>query len=180
MSLIKCPECGAEISDEVNSCPNCGYPLATVNDSRNNSKNKKIWISIISILIIIAIGILYYINFASPKEPIIGEWEFELFMGEDSDSITKETFSILGYENIFFRATKDYYELGIPSNIFINDTWTKVTDEALTEKYAYVYSLDESNRVLAVIESKEDLNTLHIFINSDSGTTLLEFSRVEE
>lgn len=27
MALIKCPECGKEISDAAKSCPNCGYPL---------------------------------------------------------------------------------------------------------------------------------------------------------
>lgn len=29
MSLIKCPECGREISDQASSCPNCGYGLNT-------------------------------------------------------------------------------------------------------------------------------------------------------
>lgn len=28
MSMIKCPECGKEISDKAVSCPNCGYPLS--------------------------------------------------------------------------------------------------------------------------------------------------------
>ena len=27
MALIKCPECGKEISDKASSCPNCGTPL---------------------------------------------------------------------------------------------------------------------------------------------------------
>lgn len=27
MALIKCPECGKEISDAAESCPNCGYPI---------------------------------------------------------------------------------------------------------------------------------------------------------
>lgn len=27
MALIKCPECGKEISDKAESCPNCGYPV---------------------------------------------------------------------------------------------------------------------------------------------------------
>ena len=27
MALIKCPECGKEISDRCISCPNCGFPL---------------------------------------------------------------------------------------------------------------------------------------------------------
>ena len=26
MALIKCPECGREISDKAFSCPGCGYP----------------------------------------------------------------------------------------------------------------------------------------------------------
>lgn len=27
MALIKCPECGREVSDKALSCPNCGYPI---------------------------------------------------------------------------------------------------------------------------------------------------------
>ena len=27
MALIKCPECGKEISDKALSCPNCGFPM---------------------------------------------------------------------------------------------------------------------------------------------------------
>ena len=27
MALIKCPECGKEISDKASACPNCGYPI---------------------------------------------------------------------------------------------------------------------------------------------------------
>lgn len=33
MALVKCPECGKEISDRASACPNCGYPLAK---ERNN------------------------------------------------------------------------------------------------------------------------------------------------
>ncbi|MCF6175496.1 MAG: zinc-ribbon domain-containing protein [Victivallaceae bacterium] len=27
MSLIDCPECQKEISEQAKSCPNCGYPI---------------------------------------------------------------------------------------------------------------------------------------------------------
>ena len=27
MALIKCPECGKEVSDRAVSCPNCAYPI---------------------------------------------------------------------------------------------------------------------------------------------------------
>lgn len=29
MALIKCPECGKEISDQAKACIHCGYPLET-------------------------------------------------------------------------------------------------------------------------------------------------------
>ena len=39
MALIKCSECGNEISDKADKCPNCGYPVkkqpytVTINDT---------------------------------------------------------------------------------------------------------------------------------------------------
>lgn len=39
MSLIKCPECGKEISDKATSCPNCGFPIE---DFLNNFDDTKI------------------------------------------------------------------------------------------------------------------------------------------
>ena len=29
MALIKCPECGREVSDKAVSCPQCGFPIAS-------------------------------------------------------------------------------------------------------------------------------------------------------
>lgn len=43
MSLIKCPECSKEISDLVESCPHCGFPIGfgcpTTNSAFNNMNN---------------------------------------------------------------------------------------------------------------------------------------------
>lgn len=33
MALIKCPECGKEISDKAKACPNCGCPVAEMTTS---------------------------------------------------------------------------------------------------------------------------------------------------
>ena len=41
MSLIKCPECGKEISDKAEKCPGCGYPLIVKQSERNALSNKK-------------------------------------------------------------------------------------------------------------------------------------------
>lgn len=32
MALIKCPECGTEVSDRVQNCPNCAYPIKSGQD----------------------------------------------------------------------------------------------------------------------------------------------------
>lgn len=34
MALIKCPECGKDISDTAVACPNCGYPIARMNTAQ--------------------------------------------------------------------------------------------------------------------------------------------------
>ena len=38
LNLIKCAECGHEISDEAIECVNCGYPIKTVNEQKNIDK----------------------------------------------------------------------------------------------------------------------------------------------
>lgn len=48
MSMIKCPECGKEISDSAKSCPNCGHPM----------KHKKSKIIIVIAIIMGAIALV--------------------------------------------------------------------------------------------------------------------------
>lgn len=59
MALIKCPECGKEISDSISSCPNCGYLL----------KTKKKWILpvVIVLIVILAGSILSYFLYFKPN-----------------------------------------------------------------------------------------------------------------
>ena len=33
MAIIKCPECGRDVSDRAKSCPNCGYPIENTTPS---------------------------------------------------------------------------------------------------------------------------------------------------
>lgn len=49
MALIKCPECGKEISDTTKKCPNCGFAM-------KKKPNKKIIIIMFLIIVIIIIG----------------------------------------------------------------------------------------------------------------------------
>ena len=40
MALIKCPECGKEISDKAQSCPNCGCPIEDALKTTNQNEQK--------------------------------------------------------------------------------------------------------------------------------------------
>lgn len=77
MAMIKCPECGKEISDKASSCPNCGYLMNSssekektsfnLNVKRTGGTSKKIKILIILLLFIGVGGILYNILVVQPK-----------------------------------------------------------------------------------------------------------------
>ena len=41
MALIKCPECGRDISDKANACVHCGYPLSKVADNAEKKESNK-------------------------------------------------------------------------------------------------------------------------------------------
>lgn len=68
MALVKCPECGKEISEGAKMCINCGYPL--------QNKKRKLSIKNIVILVVVALLILgstlfalnYKLNDAEQKE----------------------------------------------------------------------------------------------------------------
>ena len=74
MALIRCPECGKEISDKASSCPNCGCPISGLEGlvelskqkekeiEQVHSENKRTVIGIIIAVLVIAsiIGIVYY------------------------------------------------------------------------------------------------------------------------
>lgn len=56
MALIKCPECGKEISDTIRKCPNCGYRKKTKTD-------KKIFIiggAIVALALIIGVVLMLF------------------------------------------------------------------------------------------------------------------------
>lgn len=43
MALIKCPECGKEISDKAKTCINCGYPISENISYESHNQEKESW-----------------------------------------------------------------------------------------------------------------------------------------
>lgn len=48
MALISCPECSKEISDKVQSCPHCGYPM-TIDSKEENISPQKVEVTDVKI-----------------------------------------------------------------------------------------------------------------------------------
>ncbi len=42
MALVKCPECGKEVSDTAYACPNCGYSVKVHFDNLKRKKQAEI------------------------------------------------------------------------------------------------------------------------------------------
>jgi hypothetical protein len=74
MSLIKCPGCKKEISNTVETCPNCGYEIKS-NINKNKivtiqKTSKKIKLNmLISIILFFASSIVGFIRVANNNNP---------------------------------------------------------------------------------------------------------------
>ena len=133
MALFQCPECGAEISDKTETCPNCGYGVQTyytkielekqkaIHEENTTKfkeeiistlKNKKIVIP--SILIVCAIvigGISYKVNH---KEVIHG-----ISWGMSVSEVEKKEKSFSGIDG-YYNAEHNYYGVS-PVDFFGKD-----------------------------------------------------------
>ena len=93
MALIKCPECGKDVSDKSIACPSCGYPIVSmVNSKEDKSKEdkpeekkleihqkkstKNIVIGAIATAVIIAIACIYFFAVKIPRDK-----EYTLYQG---------------------------------------------------------------------------------------------------
>lgn len=126
MALIKCPECGREISDKAGKCPYCGYPIEeieknnTTNDGNNevgdivveeNKKDenlnkperkkainkKKIFCIIGAIIIVICTGIFVYSRIQL-KEDLENENKKMVKLLKDIDKLKDEVYFDESYD----------------------------------------------------------------------------------
>lgn len=116
MALIKCPECGKEISDTVKYCPNCGVEITIQNSITGKSKTKNyIVIAVSIVLIIIAIS-------------LVASSEFKYYL-DNIDYYTEQ------YEN-----TKSHSSGFLGSSYAsLASKWKDMRDEAIT--YVVLHSI---------------------------------------
>lgn len=100
MALIKCPECGKEISSSATNCPNCGHPIAPKQQEvveKTIIKEKKKGGCLTALVAVLLLFILFVIIFT--------------VLSDDSDDKAKK----VGNSNLSDNtgeATKDLFEVG--------------------------------------------------------------------
>lgn len=58
MPIIKCPECGQEVSDQADQCVHCGYPLKKLRQPKNKGKRNKVFLFIAIPVLVVAVVFL--------------------------------------------------------------------------------------------------------------------------
>ena len=76
MSMIKCPECGIQVSDKAERCPKCAYPISNSSAGEKvqmiEQTSKKLKKQLIFAVITMAIGIIaMMVSVANPSNKVI-------------------------------------------------------------------------------------------------------------
>lgn len=162
MALIKCFECGKEVSDKASSCPNCGYPIikeqvpdkqdnsnsiepneVSINSStKKNNAKRLIPIILIAAIIIMAMGVILNNKVIQPKKV---EAENKLIYEEAVELLEKCEYvkskellqSIIGYKDsdVILNQIKEILNIVGDWNgvgVYINDKLTLIDKGLIT------------------------------------------------
>lgn len=192
MALIKCSECGKEISDKATTCPNCSYPIKREKVKENGkkilSKYKQISPKVLKILIIVCIAILMifsiklayqhlYQRIENQKELKYEQQIISKYIGGNNTDIINKVWKTEHndyYETYEFKDdyTCKYYKSGYTFE-FNGETLPSFEK---SEKYYYkVENMENNNFMITVFEIDFDteyintIDTLEYFPPNTSG-----------
>ena len=101
MALIKCSECGCEVSDKATACPNCGCPIEKTITTKKDEKSKKNK-ELVIIGILVTLLILFFFVLRNNRVEVM-DYSAEIGSnGSEIDEVTwevDEAYSIMFPEN---------------------------------------------------------------------------------
>lgn len=159
MALIKCPECGKEISDQAKSCPGCGY---IINNEPKQSKSKKKFIPILiglCLVILIAVSSLFLLSMKKKGNPIIGEWEATGAIVNGRSTYTMQEISNAANQDISANLSVDDDSFSFDFGLFKDQGNWKIDD---SDSSAYDLVGDEGTYFA---KFNDDPNTLCLLID---------------
>lgn len=164
MALVKCPECGKEISDKARKCPHCGYPL---NEEKQKSNEGDTVVEIQS---------------DELEEPTIGVKEIEKNYKKEG-KIPKKYINVSLVALIIVISSIVILVL-IGKRIDITDIniskWRVESTGKYGDTYTGIVTSDEKNMFIAVIGNYEDTSYSPDFVVMESGKGTFETYEDEE
>lgn len=178
MALIKCNECGKEISDKVKECIHCGNKVNVKKDSikkqikKTNKKSIFIIGGILLVLILVRITIFLFINHNSKS--YVGKWEQNITW-KRGGKVSREsyasfellkngTFNYVGYsknmdDKIIYSGTYNknngiiyvyfkYEEQDYTGKLYINDNKLCINEENCEDYFVKSSSKDKNSITL--------------------------------
>ena len=114
MALIKCPECGREISDRAKACIHCGFPLSeeTSNAHLSNDGPKKIVVSNPD-----GLAIIYSATVSVVKSEMgISEKEAKMYV-KDGNPITIDCLDSHSVQAVYSKLKESFVKVSSISNV---------------------------------------------------------------
>ena len=181
MAMIKCPECGKEISDTVKKCPNCGFSLK----KEYKKKGKKVATIFIAILavIIVVVGILYIRNLQTQKRE--HQQEIAALNMSIQDLAKGEIPSQEAYDSL----VELYNGLSEEDKNMIEDTsvFDKYKDIDLDKISAIankISSIDDNSKFSSVLELQEEYTKLDsnekAFVDNSKLESVMQLNDIEK
>lgn len=139
MALIKCPECGTEISDDVEKCINCGCPIAKCEGiyTKKASKNK---VPIVFVIVLLAVAICGYFGVNKYKSYVYQQKLnsiIYIYIIIDSGAEAEECGNLIHsvwYNTIFYVSNTDTDKYTKTNGCF-NDDFNDSLDNLYKSKY---------------------------------------------
>ena len=169
MALIKCFECGNNVSEKASECPRCGCPIDISIKGIEDIKMEKRKITIKAMLIILVILILGIVVYSILKRPDTSGYYNGFKWGISSEAVQKKLggAAILNDEKETISITCEDFEgrLGIDTIIIYG-----FENNALKEVSIYITNEDDSSYTddSLIEEYLEQFNKLYGEYNKDS------------
>lgn len=148
MALIKCPECGKEVSSQLKRCNNCGYKLKTLDKKK---AKKFVMISIVLVVLIVIVSAIG-ININKNKQ----------------EKLDKE------YQSQLIEASQKMYLNGLISSLYCYDIG-QVWYNTIFKKSDSKYNMYTKNTSSGFSFFNSDFNTSiqkYLYLNSDKMENL--------
>ena len=195
MALIKCPECGKEISDQADRCPNCGYKKPRTRKINFQKKHIAIFGGCFAVVVVMIATcfILMKSKDRSPFEKISANMKKEQVHKEfgkpqamssnEDDYIVEESYyhvSFLGLDGMLLVNYSEEDHDGSITDVdwkYISENEEDISDfsekveqikEFFTEKYGSPREASDRSDILTWEDSVGQSYTLHIGLDADN------------